>query len=186
MLPKLTWNAQPIEHDASLSRRDAFFGDNFSFNNTIWQQTVSFFSGGKTALLPAAKAIANRTADSTQTNPEFTYGFREFVFRYGETAIYLQTMGGDDVTGVTRLDWVKSLFEQERLPHSLGWRPRKEPITIPSLGLMVFNLFNVSPQRVPEGRRIAQDSFKNVFQAAAGGRNVLNNITNGLADAVGL
>ena len=105
---------------------------------------------------PAALAIANRTRDSQAKNPTFTYGFREFVFRYGETAIYLQTMGGDDATGVTRVDWIRSLFEEEKLPVDLGWRPRSEPITIPSLGQMVFELFGVSPEKVPEGQTITK------------------------------
>lgn len=144
----------PIEHDASLSRQDAYFGDDHTFYDPYWQDVLSFFSGGKTALLPASKAIANRTADSQAINPTFTYGFREFVQRYGEVSIFLQTMGSDDISGVTRLDWVKALFEEERLPYDLGWRPRKEPITVGSLGLMVFNLFNVSPQKVPEGKKI--------------------------------
>lgn len=63
-------------------------------------------------------------------------------------------MGGDDLTGVTRLDWVKSLFEEERLPYDLGWRPRAEPITLASLGLMVNNLFAVSPSKLSEGYTI--------------------------------
>lgn len=105
---------------------------------------------------------------------------------YGETAIYLQTMGGSDATGVTRLEWVRELFEKERLPVDLGWRARTEPITIPSLGLMVTELFNVNPQKVPEGKKIAQDSYKDVFELLVGGSEVLNNITGGLAEAVGL
>ncbi|USW53428.1 Putative chloroperoxidase [Septoria linicola] len=177
----------PIEHDASLSRQDDFFGNDHDFNNNIWQQTLSFFKGSSTTnLLAASKAIANRTADSQKRNPTFTYGFREFIFRYGETAIYLQSMGSDDLTGITRVDWVRSLFEQERLPYHLGWRPRAEPITLPSLGVMVLNLFNVSPSKVPEGQKIFADSYKNVLELTAGGSNVLNNITNGLAAAVGL
>lgn len=71
----------PIEHDASLSREDAYFGDDHSFYNPYWQDVLSFFKRGKTALLPAAKAIANRTQTSQANNPDFTYGFREFVFR---------------------------------------------------------------------------------------------------------
>lgn len=146
----------PIEHDASLSRQDAYFGNDYSFYNPNWQDVLSFYNGygGKTALLPAAESIANRTEDSEAINPTFTYGFREFIFRYGETAIYLQAMGGSDADGVTRVDWVRSLFEQEKLPYSLGWRPRAEPVSIPSLGQMVLELFNVSPQKVPEGEKI--------------------------------
>ena len=71
----------PIEHDASLSRQDAYSGDNHDFYNPYWQDVLSFFDGDDTALLPAAKAIANRTQTSKETNPDFTYGFREFVFR---------------------------------------------------------------------------------------------------------
>jgi hypothetical protein len=144
----------PIEHDASLSREDAYFGNDYSFNSHIWDQTKSFFKNGKTALLPAALAIANRTADSKKRNPEFVYGFREFVLRYGEMSLALQTMGGDDLTGVTRLDWVNQLFTQEKLPYNLGWRPRVEPITVPSLGQMVLEIFTVSPDKLSEGGTI--------------------------------
>nr|POE51549.1 putative sterigmatocystin biosynthesis peroxidase stcc [Quercus suber] len=177
-----------IEHDASLSRQDAYFGNDYSFYNPYWQNVLSFFDGydGKTALLPAAESIANRTQDSLAKNPTFTYGFREFLFRYGETAIYLQAMGGDDATGVTRLDWVRMLFEQEKLPVELGWRPRKEPITIPSLGEMVFNLFSVSPEKVPEGQRITKDSYKDAFELLIGGSEILNNLTSGLSSALNL
>ncbi|CAK1361837.1 putative sterigmatocystin biosynthesis peroxidase stcC [Cercospora beticola] len=177
----------PIEHDASLSRQDDFFGNDHDFNNNIWQQTLSFYQGSTTTnLLGAAKAIAGRTEDSEARNPEFTYGVREFVLRYGETGLYLQTMGGDDLTGVTRLDWVRSLFEQERLPYNLGWRPRAEPITLASLGLMINNLVAVSPSKGTEFGNITADSYKNIFQVIAGGSNVLNNLTDGLAAAVGL
>lgn len=71
----------PIEHDASLSRQDEYFGDDHDFYDPYWQDVLSFFDGEETALLPAAKAIANRTETSEGNNPEFTYGFREFVFR---------------------------------------------------------------------------------------------------------
>lgn len=146
----------PIEHDASLSRKDAFFGNDHTFYDPIWQQTLSFYNGDdQTSLLPASKAIANRTQDSMNINPTFTYGFREFIQRYGEVSIYLQTMGADDATGVTRVDWVRELFEQERLPYDLGWRPRAQPITVASLGQMVFELYTISPSAVPEGKKVA-------------------------------
>ncbi|KAM0689363.1 hypothetical protein Q7P36_011441 [Cladosporium allicinum] len=176
----------PIEHDASLSRKDAYFGNDYSFNSGIWNQTKSFFKNGKTALLPAALALANRTADSEETNPEFVYGLREFIQRYGEMSIFIQAMGGDTLTGVTRLDWVDQLFTQEKLPYNLGWRPRAAPITIPSLGQMVFEISLVSPDKLSEGGKITADSYKDVFEFAYGGSEILNNVTSGLASAVGL
>jgi hypothetical protein len=145
----------PIEHDASLSRQDAYFGNNYSFNSSIWNQTRSFFEKDRqTGLYTAALALANRTADSEERNPQFVYGFREFVQRYGEMSIFIQTMGGYQ-NGVARLDWVDQLFYEERLPYNLGWRPRAEPITVPSLGQMVFDIFSVSPDKFSEGATIA-------------------------------
>ncbi|SMQ46556.1 unnamed protein product [Zymoseptoria tritici ST99CH_1A5] len=176
----------PIEHDASLSRKDAFFGNDYSYYDPFFQDVISFFPSGKTDIPGAAKAIANRTDDSEATNPEFVYGAREFILRYGETSLYLQTMGGSDTDGVANVDYVRSLFEKERLPYALGWRPRKEPITLNSLGLMIFELFGANPNAAPEGVRITQDSYKNLFQVLAGGSNALNNVTQGLAAAVGL
>lgn len=144
----------PIEHDASLSREDAYFGNDYSFNSGIWDQTRSFFKNGKTALLPAALAIANRTADSKERNPEFVYGVQQFILRYGEMTLAIETMGGDDFTGVARLDWVNQLFTQEKLPYNLGWRPRVEPVTLPSIGQMIVEIFAVSPDKFSEAGTI--------------------------------
>lgn len=35
----------PIEHDASLSRMDAFLGDHVSFKQEIFDQVLDFFEG---------------------------------------------------------------------------------------------------------------------------------------------
>lgn len=95
-------------------------------------------------------------------------------------------MGSGDSDGVANLSYVNSLFEQEKLPYELGWRPRAEPITLPSLGEMVFDLFNISPQKVPEGQKIFQDSYKDVFEELVGGSEILANLTGGLSTLVGL
>lgn len=68
------------------------------------------------------------------------------IDRYGESALYLQAMGANDLDGVTRLDWVRSLFEEERLPYNLGWRPRALPITFASIGLGVMQLYGKNPE----------------------------------------
>jgi hypothetical protein len=61
---------------------------------------------------------------------------------------------GDPVTGRAKVEYVRTLFEQERLPFEQGWRPSKAPVTLVSLGLMVVELFGNSPKPVPEGLRI--------------------------------
>ena len=49
------------------------------------------------------------------------------------------------------IPYVKSLFEQQKLPFELGWRPSLEPITLISLGEYVLELFAANPDRVAEG-----------------------------------
>jgi hypothetical protein len=108
------------------------------------------------------------------------------VFSYGENALYLQTMGSDPLSGKAKVEYVRSLFEKEKLPFELGWRPSVLPITLPSLGAMVVELQASSPEPLPEGVKIVADSYKDVFIAVAGGSNILGNLTAGISEALGL
>lgn len=146
----------PIEHDSSLSRQDAYFGNDYSFNQTIWDTTVNAYKGMTYTSIPVAAKIRNaRYNNSLATNPTYTFGLREFIFAYGETAIYLQTMGSSTDNGVANFDYVRTLFEEEKLPFAQGWRPSPTPITLTSLGAMVLQLYNANPGKVPEGATIA-------------------------------
>jgi hypothetical protein len=179
--------SSPIEHDASMSRQDAALGNPQPFYNPNWQQYISFFAGKDQTDLPtAAKAKYTRTQDSQKRNPEFVYGLREAVFSYGENALYLQTMGSDPLSGKAKVEYVRSLFEKEKLPFELGWRPSVLPITLPSLGAMIVELQASSPEPLPEGVKIVADSYKDVFIAVAGGSNILGNLTAGISEALGL
>jgi hypothetical protein len=153
-LSDLNMHNFPIEHDASMSRQDAALGNDQPFYNPNWQQYITFFDGKATTDIPtAARAKFARYTDSLTKNKQFTYGLREAVFSYGENAIYLQAMS-DPVSGNAKVSYVKSLFEQEKLPFDLGWRPSKSPITLASLGIMVAELYATSPEPIPEGAKI--------------------------------
>jgi hypothetical protein len=144
----------PIEHDASMSRQDAALGNDQPFYNPNWQQYIKFFTGKTTTDVPtASKAKYARYQDSKTKNPKFVYGLREAVFSYGENAIYLQAMS-DPVSGEAKVSYVRSLFEQEKLPYELGWRPSVAPITLASLGVMVVELYAQSPEPISEGVKI--------------------------------
>ena len=132
-----------------------------------------------TSIPQAAKARHARFADSQAKNPTFTFGLREFIFAYGETAIYLQTMS-DPVSGVANVDYIKQLFEQEKLPYNLGWRPSAAPITLPSLGNMVLELFANNPEEIPEGFVITVDTVKDVFAGIDPVTGLIANITSNL------
>jgi len=185
-LSDLNMHNFPIEHDASMSRQDAALGNPQPFYSPNWQQYISFFDGKATTDVPtASKAKFARYQDSLAKNLQFTYGPREAVLSYGENALYLQTMG-DPVTGKAKVEYVKTLFEQEKLPFEQGWRPNKAPITLVSLGLMVVELFGNSPEPVPEGVRIVADSYKDALVAIAGGSKILANLTEGISSALNL
>ncbi|XPS91099.1 hypothetical protein M3J09_000522 [Ascochyta lentis] len=185
-LDDLNMHNFPIEHDASMSRQDAALGNDQPFYDPNWQQYITFFNGKTVTDVPtASKAKFARYNDSLTKNPQFTYGIREAIFSYGENAIYLQAMS-DPVSGMAKIEYVRSLFEKERLPYNLGWRPSKAPITLPSLGNMVVQLYGSSPQPIPEGVKILADSYKDALVAVAGGSNILANLTSGISSALGL
>jgi hypothetical protein len=102
----------PGEHDASLSRQDYYFGDNHSFNQTIWDSVLAFFPTGPNAnitLEPAAKARYNRVLVESARDPSFTYTPYQYIFSYGDTALYLSIMG-NPITGVAPRAWVEMFF----------------------------------------------------------------------------
>ncbi|KAJ3137021.1 hypothetical protein HK101_003926 [Irineochytrium annulatum] len=123
-----------IEHDASLTRNDAFTGDNTSFNSTLLDQLLSFSSDGVHVTIDElAKFRAAREKYSKATNPSFTFGLKQQFTAYGEAALLYEAMKDD--TGNIRVDWIEVLFREERFPVDLGWRPR--PITFTTiLGLI--------------------------------------------------
>jgi hypothetical protein len=144
-----------IEHDASMSRQDAAFGSALPFDSKTWEQYMTVFNGRSTVdIRTAAMAKFARYNDSLSHNPEFKYGARKAVLAYGEQALYLQTMGSDTISPRAKLDYVRALFEQEKLPFAQGWRPSTVPVTLLSVGAMVVQLVASGPEPVPEVGRI--------------------------------
>lgn len=152
-----------IEHDASLSRADNSTGNDYSFNQTIWDTVTNYFSGQTNATIAtAAKAKFNRVTTEAGRDPEFSYGPIQFILSYGESALYLSTMG-DPVTGSAPVEFVQSLFEEERLPYEEGWRPTVEPTTLTSLGAMILELNIANGEEVPEGLILGAHSLQAVL-----------------------
>ncbi|KAK6580277.1 hypothetical protein PZA11_007299 [Diplocarpon coronariae] len=127
----------PIEYDASLSRADFNLdnGDNWIYN----------------------RVKAERARDQ-----KFTYTPQQYILSYGETALYLSTMG-DPVTGVAPVDYVKVFFEQERLPYNEGWRPTAQETNLFTLGGMILQLIAANNDTLPEGLEITTNTLKLAF-----------------------
>jgi len=154
----------PIEHDGSLSRRDAYFGDDHTFNQDTFNQVLAYYEGMEETSIPvASKARYNRIETARSEDPEFIYGVRQLVLSTGETALYLSTMG-DPTTGVAPVKYVKSLFEKERLPYELGWTPPTGETNLPSLGAMIAKLELANPSVLAEGLSLGEGSLRDVLQ----------------------
>ncbi|KAI0475999.1 Cloroperoxidase [Xylariaceae sp. FL0804] len=113
-----------LEHDGSLSRSDWNVGDNDNFNQSIFDETRSYFTGPVIDLATAARAKLARVATSKATNAKFTASEN-----WGTTAAYLLAFG-NKTTGIARTDMVEYFFENQRLPIELGWTKPTQPVTL--------------------------------------------------------
>jgi hypothetical protein len=124
-----------IEHDGSLSRADIFFGDNHSFNPTIWASVAAFFTEPTISIATSASARKARLAAASAANPQFNLTADGTQFSFIESALY-QSVFGDLAEGNAKTEWVSVLFREEKLPYEEGWvRPVEELSVAGILGL---------------------------------------------------
>lgn len=82
-------NHGTFEGDASLTRGDAFFGDNHSFSPELFEQFKNFssvYGGGYFNLTAAAELRAHRYHQSIQTNPEFRFMGLRHITAFAEAS----------------------------------------------------------------------------------------------------
>jgi len=128
-----------IEHDGSLSRNDAHSGDNHSFDPQAWATVTRHFAGGgggggggggeTVSIETAAAARKARVEAAAATNPAFEMDEAAVRFSLIETCLYLYVFGRG-VEGEARTEWVRVLFEQERLPFQEGFARSPSMLTI--------------------------------------------------------
>ncbi|CAF9925020.1 MAG: hypothetical protein HETSPECPRED_005723 [Heterodermia speciosa] len=135
-LNDLDHHAIPGEHDGSLSRNDLFFGDNHSFNPSIWSTVFSHFHNTTTISIPtAARARKARFAAAQALNPDFTPNLNASL---NETPLYLKAMQGQD--NDTKTEYVRILFEEERIPYKEGWRRSVKPVTLADINQLMLEI----------------------------------------------
>ncbi|KAH8888926.1 Cloroperoxidase [Thozetella sp. PMI_491] len=126
-LDDLDHQADPREHDGSLSRSDLFLGDNHSFNATIWNQVSRHFRNKTITIETAELARRDRIAAARAANPQFNFGDDQNGASLGESAFYLKVF--EVAPGKTSHVWTEVLFREERLPWEEGYkRPKKQII----------------------------------------------------------
>lgn len=111
--------SQVIEHDGSLSRNDIYFGDNHSFNRSIWSSVACFFTERTISIQTAANARKARLQAAAAKNPDFNLDAGGTQISLIETALYLSVFGDpNEGNAVTR--WVRVLFGKSS-PRPVWW-----------------------------------------------------------------
>ncbi|KAL8787196.1 MAG: hypothetical protein Q9195_007887 [Heterodermia aff. obscurata] len=125
----------PGEHDGSLSRNDLFFGDNHSFNKSIWATVASHFHAPTISIATAAQARKERFAAAQALNPTFTPNLNASL---NETPLYLKAMQGRD--NATKTEYVRIFFEEERIPYNEGYERAVEPVTLEDINELMLEI----------------------------------------------
>jgi len=134
-----------LEHDGSLSRNDHYFGDDHSFNQAIWDATASHFGESVISIETAALARAARIARAASVNPKFNMTATDIEHSLIETGLYLAIFG-NVVTGNAVTEWVRILFEQERIPFAEGFCTSETVITAADINGLVEQVVAATPQ----------------------------------------
>ncbi|KAL8288133.1 hypothetical protein RB600_003861 [Gaeumannomyces tritici] len=146
--------ASPVtEHDGSLSRPDRHGGgDVLAFNASVWAETIAgHFVDPVVTLEQAAAARAHRLCAAAAANSEFHLSDLQMELSFTETTIYMLFMGRG-TQGTARRDFVKVLFEQERLPYLEGWTRPDEAVTWEQIQGLMARLKAATPEPCsPEG-----------------------------------
>ncbi|KAM0270889.1 hypothetical protein ACHAQH_009274 [Verticillium albo-atrum] len=142
-----------LEHDASLTRTDDFFGNNHIFNQTVFDESRSYWSSD----VLDAKILANSKAapqvTSRTSNPTYTFTSDMEQFSLGEIAAPIIGLGDMEAGTVSRAFvefWIRkscrflqSVWDgtvaddlgtgNEKLPSELGWVKKQVPVTLQNI-----------------------------------------------------
>ncbi|KAJ3541694.1 heme-thiolate peroxidase [Fusarium decemcellulare] len=137
-----------IEHDGSLSRRDAIFDPTNPFDEGTFDNFVSYFGTNKTInTRNLANARARHAYDMSLVNSNFTITEPEIPVIVGENAMLISIFGNPD-TAVVKRSFIEFFFRKERFPVLLGWSPSDGKVG-PNVGNVVQAIIDQSPADVP-------------------------------------
>jgi hypothetical protein len=123
-----------LEHDGSLSRSDYALGNDHTFNTTIWASTITHFPNTTITVANAVSACSARLVAAAAANPAFSFSASNALNSMIESALYMTVFANG--TGA-RTEWVRVMFEEERLPYEEGWsRSESQLTTVGILGVV--------------------------------------------------
>ncbi|KAF3067287.1 putative sterigmatocystin biosynthesis peroxidase stcC [Daldinia childiae] len=139
-----------LEHDGSLSRTDAFFGNNHVFNESIFNETKVYWTGEILDANMLANSKVARQLNSKAFNPNYTFTSTIENFSLGELSAPVVAFGDLEAVTVNRT-LVEYFFQNERLPTELGWSTRSEVITNDIISRLTQAISNASSLITPSG-----------------------------------
>ncbi|KZP07573.1 heme-thiolate peroxidase [Athelia psychrophila] len=109
-----------FEGDASTTRGDFYFGDNHSFNETLFDVFLNksaIYGGGKYNLSAAAEVRWARIQDSMARNPTFTFTTPRYFTAYAESAFpYRFFVDGRDTSASLNTTVARGFFQGTQFP----------------------------------------------------------------------
>ncbi|PSR80274.1 Chloroperoxidase [Coniella lustricola] len=114
-----------VEHDASLSRVDAYFGNQLVFNWTAFQRTLEEWQDDVITVNSSAAARARAIRHSNATNPEFGLSDLAKGFSTGESIAFILVFG-NVTTGIVETSpvvyWFGTFLSSFASPTSVSFR----------------------------------------------------------------
>lgn len=98
-----------LEHDASLSRSDAYFGNNHVFNQSVFDQSKKYWTTDILDRYQMADSKLSRQIQSRATNPEYNFSSSVENFSIGEILAPFAVFGDRDAVTVSRT-WAEYFF----------------------------------------------------------------------------
>ncbi|KAF2633041.1 Cloroperoxidase [Macroventuria anomochaeta] len=121
-----------LEHDASLSRTDAAFGNNHVFNQTVFNTSKAWWTDEVVTAKQLAHSKIFRQLVSRAENENYTFSASTEEFSLGEVAAPIIAFG-DTTAGTVPRELMVYFFENERLPEELGWSKKNASITLQTI-----------------------------------------------------
>ncbi|KAK4120772.1 Chloroperoxidase [Parathielavia appendiculata] len=128
---------------ANFLRSDAYFGNVLVFNQSVYDETKSYFTSETVTLEHAARARLGRIKTCQAANPTYFMSELGNAFTFGESAAYVVVFGNKTSKTVPR-SWVNWLFEHEQLPQHLGWRRPTETFHLEDLDYFMGEIMNIT------------------------------------------
>ncbi|KAG9313426.1 heme-thiolate peroxidase [Chiua virens] len=141
-----------FEGDASTTRGDFYFGNNYSFNETLFDQLVdaaNLVGDGYITVDSAALQKYQRINNSMETNPTFSFDTPRFLTAYAETTFPLAFFVSEQTVNTTlnvTLENARSFFQDHKYPD--GFYRRQGPYDFNEVNVMfnkIFSLIGVLP-----------------------------------------